>query len=237
MFEKCAARFQHLLFILVVIMPFGKLLTGCFGYTFSIFSVPVFTVVTAIIAFGAMVFSNATKDKTQRNGLNILIYLLTPLSVVNAFLCIMECKNPLVVISCVVCVLCCFALTAMGGEKMIVKIAVILLSGVMLIPVGFVGLFALIIGNFGQNTVVKTVESPNGIYYAEVINSDQGALGGDTIVNVRRDRTFNALFVTIEEKTKRVYLGEWGTYVDMDIYWKDDECLVINSKEYEVGLN
>jgi hypothetical protein len=35
-------------------------------------------------------------------------------------------------------------------------------------------------------------------------------------------------------RPKQLYLGEWGEYETMDIYWKNDDCLVINGKEYGV---
>ena len=35
-------------------------------------------------------------------------------------------------------------------------------------------------------------------------------------------------------KPQTVYIGEWGEFKNMRIYWKNDECLVINSMEYEI---
>ncbi len=93
---------------------------------------------------------------------------------------------------------------------------------------------ALTFGNIGQNTVVKTVSSPSGKYYAQVIDSDQGALGGDTHVDVYQECGINALLFRIEKNPRRVYFGDWGEYENMKIYWKDDNCLVINSVEYEM---
>ena len=69
---------------------------------------------------------------------------------------------------------------------------------------------------------------------AQVIDSDQGALGGNTIVDVDEKGSFNLLLFRIEKKPQRVYLGEWGEYEGMQIHWKDDDCLVINSVEYEL---
>lgn len=89
-------------------------------------------------------------------------------------------------------------------------------------------------GNIGVNTVVKSIKSPNGLYYAEVIDSDQGALGGDTLVYVYKNKEINALVFKICEQPQRAYYGEWGEFENMDIYWKNDSCLVINSVEYEI---
>ena len=94
--------------------------------------------------------------------------------------------------------------------------------------------FRLLFGNFGENTVVKTVESPNKEYYAEVIDSDQGALGGNTFVDVYEKSIIKTPILTVCKKPKRIYSGKWGEYKKMQIYWKDDTCLVINSVEYKL---
>ena len=104
----------------------------------------------------------------------------------------------------------------------------------MVLPIGFISFIFLIFGNIGQNTVVQTVESPSGKYYAQVIDSDLGALGGDTLVDVYEKSGINAILFKIEKKPQRVYFGEWGEFNNMQIYWKDDECLIINSTEYKI---
>lgn len=92
----------------------------------------------------------------------------------------------------------------------------------------------LTFGNIGQNTVVKNIESPNGNFYAQVIDSDQGAFGGDTLVNVYEKREIDTFIFKLKDKPQRVYLGEWREYESMHISWKYDKCLVINSVEYEI---
>jgi len=86
----------------------------------------------------------------------------------------------------------------------------------------------------GQNTVVKTVDSPNGTYYAQVIDSDQGALGRDTLVDVYEHKKLNAILFTIQKKPQRVYTGDWRDYENMQIYWRNDYCLVINGSENRI---
>lgn len=104
---------------------------------------------------------------------------------------------------------------------------------VLLLFVTVIG-YTLVFGNIAKNTVVQTVESPCGKYYAEVIDSDQGALGGDTIVNVYEKNGIYYNIFKIKKKPQRVYSGEWGEFQNMEIYWKDEQCLVINSVEYEI---
>ena len=44
----------------------------------------------------------------------------------------------------------------------------------------------------------------------------------------------NLILFKIKKKPQRVYFGDWGDFKNMQIYWKDDECLVINSVEYGI---
>ena len=98
----------------------------------------------------------------------------------------------------------------------------------------FFAFMMLTFGIIGQNTVIKNIESPNGNFYAQVIDSDQGALGGDTLVNVYEKRGIDTFIFRLKDKPQRVYLGEWREYESMHISWKNDKCLVINSVEYEI---
>ena len=91
-------------------------------------------------------------------------------------------------------------------------------------------LFVLSLRGLSQNTVVQTLDSPNGTYFAQVIDSDQGAMGGATIVEVYQSNSF----LGRHKKVDRVYTGRYGEYKTMEIYWKDDTCLVINGTEYPI---
>ncbi len=66
------------------------------------------------------------------------------------------------------------------GHKLALKIAVGVLSVILFLPLCLVSFFDLIFNDFGENTVVETVYSPDEVYRAEVIDDDQGALGGST---------------------------------------------------------
>ncbi len=94
---------------------------------------------------------------------------------------------------------------------MVAQISSLALSSLLLPALAIFSFFALTSGSIGQNTVVETVESPGGKYYAQVIDSDQGALGGDTFVDVYQSGEINALLFKIEKAPQRVYSGDWGT--------------------------
>lgn len=156
--------------------------------------------------------------------------IITPLSLTNAVFYVIKCPQIWMIASTFISVGCCCYLKVKYGKPLALKV----LSVLMILPFGYFCFIALIFGNIGQNTVVQTVESPSGKYYAQVIDSDQGALGGDTLVVVYQDCGVDMFLFKIDKKPKRVYLGDWGEFKNMQLCWKDDRHLVINSIEYEI---
>lgn len=218
------------LFILTMLYPVGVLVTASFGYVFELVSISAFAIVIAGISVSIVILDH--KRTINNKALQILVTILAPLTLINAVFYIFEYPKMWVIASVLLSAGCCFYLAIKCGKPLALKIIALILSALMIVPIGFMSFLFLIFGNIGQNTVVKTVESPSGKYYAQVIDSDQGALGGDTLVDVHEKSGINAILFRIEKKPQRVYSGEWGEFNNIQIHWKDDECLIINSIEY-----
>lgn len=103
-----------------------------------------------------------------------------------------------------------------------------LLAGIVVLLVLAIPVIVLscALGDLAENTVVKTLESPDSTYIAQVISSDQGAMGGSTLVEVYPKGK--------PRQKQRVYMGQWGEHTTLEIYWKTDTCLVINGVEYPI---
>lgn len=224
----------YLLFALTVLLPLGTLISSCFGYTFELASVSVFAIAIALISIVLCILSGNGDNSYKSGALGVIFAVLTPLSIVNAVFFMLESRKIWVIICVFIAIGCSAYLTIKHGKPLLIKIISWVLSAILILPVGYFGFIFLIFGNIGQNTVVQSVESPNGAYYAEVIDSDQGALGGDTLVDVYENTEINLLIFKVFKDPQRVYHGEWGEFENMDIYWKDDRCLVINSIEYNI---
>ena len=84
--------------------------------------------------------------------------------------------------------------------------------------------------------VEKHIVSPGRTYYAEVVNVDQGALGGETVVCVHRSKGINLFFLSFNKIPQTLYVGEWGEYKTMQIEWENEKCLVIDSEEYNIVI-
>ena len=232
--KKAISILMCLLFVLTILYPAGIIITACFGYSFELISVSAFAIAIAALSVCTVVLDLICKNTIENNTIRILLAIITPFSLINAVFYIFECSQIWVIASVLLSAVCCCYLTVKYGKPVALKIVALVLSALMILPICFFSFIALIFGNIGQNTVVQTVESPSGKYYAQVISSDHGALGGDTLVDVYQDCGIHALIFKIEKKPQRVYFGEWGEFNNMQIYWKDDNCLVINSVEYEI---
>lgn len=222
------------LFALTALYPAGIIVTACIGYTFRLASVSAFAAALAVLSFLTVYLDIDEKGSPESNVLRVLLAVITPLSLINAVCYIFACPQFWVAACVLVSAGCCCFLTVKHGKPKALKIVALAIAGLMALPIGFMALFAPIFGNIGQDTVVQSVESPSGKYCACVIDSDQGGLGGDTFVNVYEKGGIDVILFKIEKKPQRVYSGQWGEFRDMQIYWKDDGCLVINSAEYQV---
>lgn len=232
--KKVISALLFLLLVLTLLSPVGTLVSACFGYTFQLTSIFAVSVIIAVISVLTMIFSIISKDKIISEGIIILLYILTPLSFINTVIYIFESGH----ISVAVCVLISFVCSSFLMIRNIVpkkrKIIVSVLCALMTAFVLFFAFMMLMFGNIGQKTVIKSIESPNRKFYAQVIDIDQGALGGATIVDVYEKREINVFVFLLKDKPQRVYLGEWRAFENMQIYWKDDNYLVVNSVEYEI---
>lgn len=220
-----------LLLILLLLFPIGLSLSSVFGYQLVLFNDTAYAAVVALFSVYTVVLYERTQEKPHCR----ILTLVAPVSLITSVFFMIKVMSPWIVIIMAVCVFCCICLTWIYGKPKVLKIISLILVMLMILPVGFLGFITLVFGGIGRETVVQSVPSPSGTYYAELIDSDQGALGGDTFVEVHNSRKINALLFQIEKKPQLVYHGDWGEFEDMKIFWKDDTCLVINSAEYRIN--
>lgn len=112
--------------------------------------------------------------------------------------------------------------------------AAVLLSAAVIMVCGLDALLS----SFVYTETVDEAVSPDGQYYACVYLSDQGALGGDTVVTVRRRKRLlpTALgWLSQVSRDERVYLGDYREAYTLRIRWLDEDTLVINGNKTEMS--
>lgn len=229
--KKVTLLLNYLLFVLILLYPVEVIVFACLGYAFELINVSAFTITISILSVCVVILNYKTKAVEGNKTVGILSSVLIILSLIGAIFFLVECSTLWEVLCVFLSVICICFVTMKFGKPLPLKISALVTSTLLIIIIGLFGFFALVFEK-NLNTVVKTVESPTGKYYAEVINNDQGALGGYTFVEVQEKRELNATVFKIKKKPKRVYEGHWGAFKNMKIFWKDDNCLVIDSVEY-----
>lgn len=101
------------------------------------------------------------------------------------------------------------------------------------VPALAIPVLMIMLSDFGTKTAKQDVISPNGTYSAWVVDSDQGALGGDTHVYVRNlKKDMPIMGGTLKSKESLVHLGPWGEKISLS--WKDEKNLILNGQEYNI---
>ncbi len=215
--KKLMSGLIWLLFSLTSLFPLGALISAFFGYTFGIKNTPAFAVITALLCVLVAVTHIITKSSYKSKITTALLFVATLFSLVNAVFYMFKCSEIVVAVSVLVSTVCCCFLLLRHINSVTLKRVLFAVSVLLSLPLCFVLFMLFLFGNIGRNTVIKTVTSPNETHYAQVISSDQGALGGDTVVNVYENSDIDLIFFTLKDKGERVYLGQWGEYESMKI--------------------
>lgn len=215
--------------VISLFLPVLILILYCFGYTVTLFSYTVFSV---IIALFFLAYLWICKNQKFRKPLAFLpIFALINLAVY-----VFKSKSVIVLICMSIGFICSAIIAEKACSSSKAKIASVLTSVVLSVPVLVTSLAVAVFGNFNVNTVVDKIYSPNKTYYAEIVDSDQGALGGDTIVYVHKNSKLDLFVLTISKTPKRIYIGEWKEYETMSAEWNNENCLMIDSTEYNIEL-
>lgn len=223
-----------LLFILTVFYPLGTILSGWFGYTLELLSIPLFAIAITVLSIIIVILYMILKKPIIPIVIQVFMAVTMPFCLINAAFMVIESELFSVALHLFVSSVCCCWLTERMIPSYPTRSILNALFIVIAVPVCFLNLLALTFGGMNKITVIQTIDSPNGKYYAQVIDDDQGALGGSTIVSVYENKDFNTILFQIRKKPNNLYYGRWGEFYDMQAYWKDETCLVINSVPYQI---
>ena len=220
--------------VLSALLPFGPILLSVFDYQVVEFAFAPYAFVLALTAVADAVLMILLRKAVRSRLSQVLETVCLPLAVINWLFCLTATGSPFAV----VCYLIYFAaivfLFFASVRLIVLKVVSGVLSGILIFPLVFISFLVGTFGNISANTVVDTIPSPDGGYYAEVVDSDQGALGGNTLINVYENSGFSVGIFHVVKKPNRVYTGEWREYQSMQVFWRDEHCLMIGSTAYPI---
>ena len=223
------------LLLLTLLLPCGTLLFSFFGYTFTLTSYNIFSLLTALLALADALWATHIRKQPSSWAELLLRVLALLFSAVNPLFYLVRCRNAVVAL----CMLlsfgfCCYT-AILRSKHLLAKVLCLAFGLLTPVPLCLFLLFILTFGNLGKNTVVRTVDSPGGTYQAQIIASDQGALGGDTLVRVKdQGGDHDLLLFKLSKDPQTVYIGDWGEFETLSLSWKNEKCLLINEQEYPV---
>lgn len=216
--------------------PLLCLISYFFGYSVYLSFSVVYTLWLAVIFIYSNYFIERNEEAEFSKSARICAAFLPLITAVNLGVYVFKYGSlPIALIMGV-----CLIFAAVIAEKVIKgnmgKVLSVVSSGFICLIAVVLSFFAVSSSYLFTKRVEKFILSPDRTYYAEVINVDQGALGGDTVVYVHRSRGVNLFLLSFNKTPQEVYIGEWGEYKTMQIEWKNENCLVIDSKEYDIEL-
>lgn len=217
-------------------LPLTALILYPFGYSVSLANYNFFAICLAV-AFVFSTYCISKKENSETSKTTKIIAVFLPLlSVFNLAVYVFKSKSATVALCMVICIICVAVIAEKIIESKKAKVISVISSGLISAFAVIFSFITVFSAQFGENTVVKVVNSPNRTYYAEVVDIDQGTFGGDTVVYVYRNKNINLKFLCIMKTPQRVYTGDWGEYKTMQLEWKDEKNLVIDEKEYTVNI-
>ncbi len=216
--------------LLPVLLLIGEIL----GY---VFSDACYYVLSAACA-GMIVLSCIilVKSKTPRlgAGFGLLISLCALSCTIGALVFIFgEANLPYLILMLTGVVLSLFLLMRFV-RSLLIRVVALVLCVVLIIPTLAFAPFMMLLKDFGKVTVVKSVLSPDQKYEAQLIDIDQGALGGATEIQVVKHRKNRDCLFYIEKPPMEIYSTGWGAADDLDIDWMDENTLLINGIQYPI---
>ena len=232
--KKAISVLGCVLLAFVVFVPLGTIVCLRCGWVFELTNAAAFYLTGAVLVLAVLILS-LLADTVDSVPIAWIYAVTALLSIVGLlFAAVLYSDTPLAVVFAALIPLGCIGLAILHVPSRTGRIIGIVLSATLMIPVVCLTFLTLLFGNIGRRTVVQSVSSPDGAYYAELIDDDQGALGGSTVVQVRDSRCFDGWCFTVTDRFRVIYHGEWGEFKYMTICWKDNRCLLINDKEYPI---
>ena len=248
--KKTAYASALCLLFLLLLLPGGALVGRLLGYRLELtrpwicgLALSGLSVWTALAAFlaakqqqrdGAPTGENASSvtssEASPEQGPRLLYALPLLLALVCCAMLLLRSGGlPILLLALVTLAAC--ALLCLHGRRGLPRKLSLSLSALLLIPLLLLAFGSLFFGGIGQRKVVRQVPSPDGSLLAEIVEADQGALGGATLVELCPRGWDGKWGVRL---SRQIWFGPWGEHNNLELRWKDAGCLVIQGRDYPI---
>ncbi len=243
--KKLVTGLAWCLLVLLLLLPAGRLVCAALGCRLTLTKAWAYGLVLAGLSAGALFSAIVSRDRGSRarnekvpdasarpepTGPRVFYFLL-PAAVLNGVFLLLQDDSLILMLLILAIVFNCAVLNVMARRSRALRSVSLSLAGVFAVPLVVLGVLTVLFGGVAKDTIVQRLPSPDGSRYAEIIDNDQGGLGGNTYVEVCPRGLSGECGVRV---AKQVYCGRWGEFKDMELFWRDETCLEINGKEYPI---
>lgn len=218
------------LFLLTCLFPGICLLTRLLGYTLLIDQGLDYVGLTTVLYFVVGILLWKQDENTCRALPSLLLCFCPLLNQICVLFVLFYTDNLIPVLLQASWILISLPLVEQYARSMGLKVAAYVPAGILALPI----LLILPWLGFGSRTVLATEASPDSRFVAEVIDSNEGALGGATRLLVyRNDKSFSVGSFSFRKDQKEVYSGPWGEFESLS--WIDGETLSLNGRIMDIA--
>lgn len=233
--KKLLSVLSCILLALIGFCPVVSLICTIFGYKFTLVNPSVFAIAIFVLTAITVLVSIFYKEVLENKVMGVIVSLLTPIALVNTAFYVRSCGTLWILASVLICVGCGY-LTIRHGSPFTLRTGALVLTAGLLLPMALATFLLLVAGRTQNYTVLDTVDSPSGVYYAEIIDNNQGEKGGSKMVHIYSEKDVDTPVFLIRKKRiiiyEETYNADEADDVVVVVRWKDDKHLVINGKDY-----
>lgn len=233
--KKLLSVLTCMLLALIAFCPVISLICYVFGYKFTLVNPSAFAISIFVLTAITVLVSVFCKEVLENKVICTVVSLLTPMALVNTAFYVRSCGTLWIVASVLICVGCGY-LTIRHGSPPTMRIGALVLTAGLLLPMTLACFVLSVAGKTQNYTVLDTVDSPTGVYYAEIIDNNQGEKGGTKMVHIYPEKDIDTPVFQIRKKRiiiyEEFYKADEADQVKIVVQWKDDNHLVINGKNY-----
>lgn len=233
--KKILSVLSCILLALIAFSPLGSLICQILGYKFTLVNPSVFAIAIFVVTAITVLMSILSREILENKIICGIVTALAPCSLINSGFYVRSCGALWIIASVLIFVGCCY-LTIRHGKPMNLRTGTMVLTAGLLLPMVFFCFILFVAGKTQNYTILDTVDSPKGAYYAQIVENDQGEKGGSKMVRIYPDKDMKTPVFVIQKKHIIIYeefynAGE-ADKVTVKVQWKDDNHLLINGKSY-----
>lgn len=221
--------FVLFLLILTLLFPSICFLAKLLHYSFTVNNGIVYAIVSSVLYCGIGILLICRKERRIGKISSVFLSVSLLLNQINTLMFIFRADNQAAMLLMALWFVMTAILVAVYVKNTALTATFYTLSGILVLPI----FLFIMLSDFRARTVIAREASPDMRYCAEVIDDDQGALGGATILVVYRlDGSFSIGSFEFRKSQTELRSGPWGEFESLS--WQDSEHLSMNGTIYEI---